>query len=147
MYCLGSGLFLTVKLTCVGVLPREWIVPQGEVDVHAIAIGSTYAPAGLNHTWSEDGKEDEDADVEEEESLHRMEDEDANVEEEESSRRMFRIKASELIDTPSKSNASFSFRRAIEGPHRGQRDSWGRAQQQMGLVACGIETYKLEYLI
>ena len=73
----------------VDVLPREWIVPEGEVDVHAIAIVSTYAPAGLDHTWSEDGKEDEDADVEEEES----------------SRRMLCIKATERIDTPSKSNA------------------------------------------
>ena len=73
----------------VDVLPREWIVPEGEVDVHAIAIVSTYAPAGLDHTWSEDGKEDEDADAEEEES----------------SRRMLRIKATERINTPSKSNA------------------------------------------
>ena len=63
MYCLGSGLFLKVKLTCVDVLPQEWIVPEGEVDVHAIAIVSTYALAGLDHTWSEDGKEDEDADI------------------------------------------------------------------------------------
>ena len=47
----------------VDVLPREWIVPEGEVDVHAIAIVSTYALAGLDHTWSEDGKEDEDADI------------------------------------------------------------------------------------
>ena len=69
----------------VDVLPREWIVPKGEVDVHAIAIVSTYAPPALDQSWTDDNG-----------------DADSDAEEADASRRMLRKAATELLSIPSK---------------------------------------------
>ena len=44
----------------VDLLPLSWKIPQGEVDVHAIAIATTYARPQIDHKWY-DEEEDEDA--------------------------------------------------------------------------------------
>jgi len=62
----------------VDVLPPFWKVPEGHVDVHAIALASTHAPSELDHSWvDENGDED--------------------AEEAENSRRMLRTAATERI--------------------------------------------------
>jgi hypothetical protein len=62
----------------VDVLPPEWKVPEGEVDVHAIAIASTYDAPELDQTWVDKNNED--------------------AEEAENSRRMLRKAATEHIE-------------------------------------------------
>ena len=59
----------------IDLLPPQWKVPEGEVDVHAIAIASTYSAPELDHS-STDGEDDETA---------------------ENSRRMLRKLATEII--------------------------------------------------
>ena len=62
----------------VDVLPPEWKVPEGEVDVHAIAIASTYDAPELDQTWVDENSED--------------------AEEAQNSRRMLRKAATESIE-------------------------------------------------
>jgi hypothetical protein len=62
----------------IDILPPFWKVPDGHVDVHAIAIVSTYAPPELDHSWVDDNDND-------------------NVEEAENSRRMLRKAATERL--------------------------------------------------
>lgn len=68
----------------VDVLPPGWKVPAGEIDVHAIAIASTYAAPELDHSWTDN--------------------KDADAEEAENSRRMLRKAARELIAPSTKRN-------------------------------------------
>jgi hypothetical protein len=53
----------------VDILPPFWKVPEGHVDVHAIAIASTYAAPELDNVWVDDNDND---DAEEAESSRRM---------------------------------------------------------------------------
>lgn len=53
----------------VDILPPFWKVPEGHVDVHAIAIASTYAPSESDHAWVDNNADD---DAEEAESSRRM---------------------------------------------------------------------------
>ena len=46
------------------LLPLSWKVPDGEVDVHAIAIASTYKKAQIDHQWEDQGDDDEEEDPE-----------------------------------------------------------------------------------
>jgi len=62
----------------VDILPPFWKVPEGHVDVHAIAIASTYAAPELDNVWVDDNGDDD-------------------TEEAESSRRMLRKAATELL--------------------------------------------------
>lgn len=50
------------------VMPYNQAVPEGDVDVHAIAIATRYPAPDLDHSWVEDEKEEEPAD--EEEHIH-----------------------------------------------------------------------------
>ena len=38
----------------IDILPPTWKIPEGEVDVHAIAIASTYAAPDLDNEWTKD---------------------------------------------------------------------------------------------
>ena len=82
----------------VDVLPHEWKVPEGEIDVHAIAIVSTYAASELDHSWVD--KNDKDA------------------EEADNSRRMLRKAATERIAASVDDKASVS-KDAVETKSRG----------------------------
>jgi hypothetical protein len=62
----------------VDIYPLMWKIPEGEVDVHAIAIASTYAPSELDQSWTGNGNDD-------------------NEEEAEASRRYLRQAATEVI--------------------------------------------------
>jgi hypothetical protein len=62
----------------IDVLPPFWKIPEGDVDVHAIALVSTYAPPELDQTWVDNDGED--------------------VEEAEASRRSLRRAATDIID-------------------------------------------------
>jgi hypothetical protein len=53
----------------IDVLPLFWKVPEGHIDVHAIALASTYAAPELDHSWVDDNDND---DVEEAENSRRM---------------------------------------------------------------------------
>ena len=53
----------------VDILPPFWKVPEGDVDVHAIALASTYAPSELDHSWVDDSDNE---DAEEAENSRRM---------------------------------------------------------------------------
>jgi hypothetical protein len=53
----------------IDILPTFWKVPEGHVDVHAIAIASTYAAPELDHSWVDDNDNN---DVEEAENSRRM---------------------------------------------------------------------------
>lgn len=75
----------------VDVLPLMWKILEGEIDVHAIAIASTYAPSELDQSWT--GKGDDD-----------------NEEEAEASRRYLRQAARETI----KKNTDHNFNTMTE---------------------------------
>jgi len=62
----------------IDVLPPFWKIPEGDVDVHAIALASTYAPPELDQTWVDNDDED--------------------AEEAEASRRSLRRAATDIID-------------------------------------------------
>lgn len=38
----------------IDILPLEWKIPITEVDVHAVAIATTYEPSVIDQTWTED---------------------------------------------------------------------------------------------
>jgi hypothetical protein len=40
------------------LLPYKQKVPDGEIDVHAIAIATTTPPPDLDHSWMDDETED-----------------------------------------------------------------------------------------
>lgn len=45
------------------ILPLEWKIPKGHVDVHAITIASTYSPSELDQSWVTDEDDEEDAEI------------------------------------------------------------------------------------
>jgi hypothetical protein len=83
----------------VDVLPPEWKVPEGEIDVHAIAVVSTYAAPELDQTWVD--KNDEDA------------------EEAENSRRMLRKASTERIAASVDNDKASISKDAVESKSRG----------------------------
>ncbi len=46
----------------IDILPLEWKLPEDQIDLHAIAIATTYEPPELDHSiWHNDSSDDEDA--------------------------------------------------------------------------------------
>ncbi len=43
----------------IDILPLSWKIPEGHVDLHAIAIASTYSPPELDHSWTDGDDDDE----------------------------------------------------------------------------------------
>ena len=44
----------------IDLLPLSWKIPDGEVDVHAIAIATTYERSQIEHKWKDVGDDDDD---------------------------------------------------------------------------------------
>jgi hypothetical protein len=49
--------------TGIDILPLEWKIPITEVDVHAVAIATTYEPPTIDQTWNEDHDENVETEV------------------------------------------------------------------------------------
>ena len=47
------------KYSGINVQPLSWKIPNGEVDVHAIAIASTYQKPQVDHRWYDEGDDDD----------------------------------------------------------------------------------------